>query len=174
MKCQVLRLPMDSRCSFGLPSWCGALHWKNGGRCRPFPGDFMWEKCEGNPMGCWSIRFPPLIFFWGDIPKTPFVAVFRAAHLSNTIPVLSSCWWFGNLANHYLQPRKLTCFFYIIMLEDEVSLKNGSFSGGHVNFCRGVACITPCLFVMGYMTKLNCYRILSMKTVRNATLIMIT
>ena len=35
--------------------------------------------------------FSPSDFFRGGYPKTPFVAVFRSAHPSNTIPVLSSC-----------------------------------------------------------------------------------
>ena len=67
--------PSDSRCSFGLPSWCGALHWKNGGRWRfTFsPEISCGKKCEEKPMGCWSIRFGPSDFFWG-YPKTPFVA----------------------------------------------------------------------------------------------------
>lgn len=62
---------LDSRCSFGLLSWCGALHWKNGGRWQTFPRRFHVGKMWGNPMGCWSIRFPPLMFFGGDIPKLP-------------------------------------------------------------------------------------------------------
>ena len=45
--------------------------------------------------GPWDVEafvLAPLIFFGGGYhPKTPFVAAFRAAHPSNTIPVLSSC-----------------------------------------------------------------------------------